>query len=149
MKKTTLQEIKDGLFISMTPKEKFDHDSQRIRNNCNKFIEGLMKEYIDHPSVKVEFRFYYDTDPEKLEHRTCIYWEGVDKEDGWVQYHSDPIDWYWWQNFVFDAKKDIPKFLGHISSWNAQFMPDENTEFEIKHLAPISEEELEKFNSGE
>ena len=36
MKKTTLQEVKDGLFISMTPKEKFDYNSQRIQENCNK-----------------------------------------------------------------------------------------------------------------
>lgn len=36
MKKTTLQEVKDKFFISMTSKEKFDYDSQRIQNNCNK-----------------------------------------------------------------------------------------------------------------
>jgi len=45
MKKTTLQEVKDGLFISMTPKEKFDYDSQRIQDNCGAVTRSMLNDF--------------------------------------------------------------------------------------------------------
>lgn len=130
-------ETEPEMWISMTAREKFDYDSQRIQNNCNKFIENLMREYIDRPDVNVEFKYYHDTDKD-VAHRACIWWNGVDKQDGWVLYLGDPIDWYWWSDFVFSAKKDLPKYLAYLSSWTKGFNPDEVVEFDIQHSPPIS-----------
>lgn len=43
MKKYTLQEVKDKFFVVMSPKERFDYDSQRIQRNCKKIQSSLLE----------------------------------------------------------------------------------------------------------
>lgn len=63
MKKTTLQEVKDKFFISMTSKEKFDYDSQRIQKNCRNMDNVLeadsLREFITSKPGYREFGWFW------------------------------------------------------------------------------------------
>lgn len=74
---------------------RFEANSIRIQENCNRVMTAIAKDVVNMINCKVEFKFY-----DKQGHSTYVWWQGVTKENGYVQYNNpylfDNTHWMAW-----------------------------------------------------